>query len=156
MRKKFTTFFVFIVTLQLLTACNGKVETINFDNKGDTKLLFVQKVENFTSREELTKEITDQSKINRMIDSLDGIEAMEISSNKATDLMESQDAYMFSFSKTKQLTTGMVPFGFVFLEDGTIIFTHREVDQLREKPLVTTDTHEELLTRIKDDLEVEF
>ncbi|TMU85042.1 hypothetical protein FGG79_14195 [Bacillus sp. BHET2] len=71
--------------------------------------------------------------------------------------MKSKETYMFSFFKTDDITgVKIVPYTFYIMEDGTIIFTHKGVDSLQEEPLVTTEEHQELLNRIKENLEIEF
>ncbi|WP_431804512.1 hypothetical protein [Halobacillus andaensis] len=103
----------------------------------------------------MTKTVKNDSKINSVLDRIDGLDVRESKQDLMT-MLESRDSYMFSFSENQRLETGQVPYAFYILEDGTFIFTFDDVNSVREKPLITTENHKELLKDIKRDLEVTF
>ena len=132
------------------------MEELKVDDVGFAEALFVQKVEDFTSTEALTKTITEPARIENSFHMLEGIEMKDISDEKVTELMKSNDTYMFSLSKTDKMTTGKVPYGFIILGDGTIIFTHSAVGEIREKPLISTEPHKDMLSSMKEKLNIQF
>lgn len=155
--KTYTPFIMISVLIAvLLGACGDHVEELKIDNVGFAESLFVQKVEDFTSTEALTKTITEPAKIEKTFQRLEGIEMREISGEKVTEMMKSNDTYMFSLSKTDKMTTGKVPYGFTILGDGTIIFTHSSVGKIREKPLISTKLHKDIFDSMKEELDIIF
>ncbi|XXM72439.1 hypothetical protein ACQ0QQ_00620 [Lysinibacillus sphaericus] len=152
-----TAFIIFVLFLILsLHACSNH-ETISTIEAGDfAKALFVQKVENSTSKEELTKMITDPAKIKAALDLVDGLLVKETTSDKVLKMMKAEDTYMFYFSKTDEMVTGKVPYAFYILGDGHVIFTHGDEDELLVKPLITAETHEDLLEEVRQGLNIDF
>jgi hypothetical protein len=155
MREAFN-LFVFFICFTTLHACSNQETISNIETKDFAKALFVQKVENSTSTEELTELITDPAKIQSTLDLVDGLPVKETTSDKVFKMMKAEDTYMFYFSKTDEMVTGKVPYAFYILGDGHVIFTHGDVDELLEKPLMTTETHEDLLDDVRQRLKVDF
>lgn len=157
MKKKFIFLITFsILATILLGGCSTTEDVMKINKKNFAQALIVEKVENNTSKEELTKKITDETKIKETLELLDGLKVKKIKSKNVLDKMKSNDTYMFAFSKIKKLPVGKLPYAFYILDDGTIIFTHKNVDSLLETPLITTDTHKDILEKIKENLSIEF
>ncbi|MBB2483538.1 hypothetical protein H5P36_25730 [Bacillus sp. APMAM] len=155
--------FIFFITLSILGviflgACSNTDDVMKIKNKNFAQVLFVQKVENDTSKEELTKKITDETKIKETLDLLDGLKVKKIKSNSVQNRMKSKDTYMFVFLKEKGMPVGKgkIPYAFYILNDGTIIFTHKDIDSLLETPLITTEAHKDILKKIKENLNISF
>ncbi|TYR74174.1 hypothetical protein FZC79_15260 [Rossellomorea vietnamensis] len=151
----FLTIFV-VLTAFFLGACASGEEVLKIGDTTFAKMLVVQKVENDTSDEALTKSITDETKVEETLKLVSGLKVKELSTDEFVNKLKSQNSYSFSFFKTEQDTSGMIPYAFYVLEDGTMMFTFEEVDSLREKPLITINAEKELLDKIKDHLEIEF
>jgi len=159
LKKKFLFFIAFsILGTFLLRGCSTSKDVMKINNKNFAQVLFVQKVENDTAKDELTKEITDETKIKETLELLDGLKVKKIKIKNMLNKMKSSNTYMFFFSKTKKLPVGKgkVPYAFHILDDGTIIFTHKNVDSLLETPLITTDAHKDILEKIKENLSIGF
>ncbi|MGD6801887.1 hypothetical protein ACQCVK_20020 [Rossellomorea vietnamensis] len=151
----FLTIFLVLAAF-FLGACASGEEVLKIEDTTFAKMLIVQKVENDTSDEALTKSITDETKVEETLKLVRGLKVKELSTDEFFNKLKSQNSYSFSFFKTEQDTSGMIPYTFYVLEDGTMMFTFEEVDSLREKPLITIHAEKELLDKIKDHLEIEF
>jgi hypothetical protein len=139
-----------------LVACSADESVSKIADTSFAEALFVQKVKNNTSTEEQTKKITDPLKIEKTVKLVDGLKVKKTTSDKVLNMMKTEDTYMFYFSKTDETTTGKVPYVFHILGNGRVIFTHGDVDELLEEPLITKETHEELLEKMKKELSIDF
>ncbi|MGV3466137.1 MAG: hypothetical protein ACO1OT_12695 [Heyndrickxia sp.] len=157
MKKKFI-FFITLIILGtiLLGGCSTTEDVMKIEKTNFAKVLFVQKVVNDTSNEKLTKEITDETKIKETLELLDGLKVKKMKSKNVLAKMKSNDTYMFAISKTNKLSAGKVPYAFYILNDGTIIFTHKDVDSLLDTPLITTKAHKDILEKMKENLNIVF
>ncbi|MGD6965638.1 hypothetical protein ACQCVP_04365 [Rossellomorea vietnamensis] len=151
----FLTIYV-VFTAFFLGACASGEEVLKIEDKTFAKMLIVQKVENDTSDEALTKSITDESKVEETLELVSGLKVKELSTDESFTKLKSQNSYMFSFFNTEQDISGMIPYAFYVLEDGTMMFTFEGPESLREKPVITIDAEKELLDKIKAHLEIEF
>ncbi|MBW3112437.1 hypothetical protein KYJ26_11385 [Bacillus sp. MCCB 382] len=148
--------FILSILLCLLVGCSNSEQTLKIEPKEKAGTLFIQKVENHTSSEELTKEIHDQEQIEEVLTKIEGLKVKSISSDEMMDKMKSTDTYMFVFSEGKEMKLGKAaPFAFNVLENGTFLFSYSGFDSPRE-PLITVDVHEELLEELKDLVGIEF
>src|SRR5699024_7503282 len=128
---------------------------IKIDNKSFAEVLFVQKVEGNSSNEDLTKKISEPSKIKEILNMVEGVKVQEVEEKSLFETLKSQNTYMFSFSEELKSAEEM-PYAFYVLKDGTLVFTHDKVNSVRKKPLVSSDKHKDLLNEIKDKLELDF
>ncbi|WP_010529145.1 hypothetical protein [Lentibacillus jeotgali] len=118
--------------------------------------LFIQKVEDNTSSEEMTKVIKDKQKIKQVLTMVEGLKVKETNSENITDQLKSQNNYSFNFSKGEKLETSKrVPYSFTVLSDGTFIFPYKDFNSL-QKPRITIEKHKELFNDIKQLLEINF
>ncbi|TYS16627.1 hypothetical protein FZC78_11590 [Rossellomorea vietnamensis] len=128
----FLTIFV-VLTAFFLGACVSDEEVLKVEDKTFAKMLIVQKVENDTSDEALTQSISDESKVEETLKLVSGLKVKEISTDEFFDELKSQNSYSFSFFKTEQDISGMVPYTFYALEDGTMMFTFDGPESLKQK-----------------------
>lgn len=115
----------------------------------------MQKVEGNSSNEDLTKKISEPSKIKEILNMVEGVKVQEVEEKSLFETLKSQNTYMFSFSEELKSAEEM-PYAFYVLKDGTLVFTHDKVNSVRKKPLVSSDKHKDLLNEIKDKLELDF
>ncbi|ASK64168.1 hypothetical protein CFK37_19445 [Virgibacillus phasianinus] len=140
----------------LLSACSENEEVVKVKEKGLSGQLFIQKVENNTSSEEMTKMIKDKQKIKKILTMVEGLKVKETSNENAFDQMKSQNSYTFIFSKGEKLeTVKKAPYAFHVLSDGTFIFPYKDFNSL-QKPRKTVEKHKELFNDIKQILEIDF
>lgn len=118
-------------------------------------MLFIQKVEDNASSEEMTKIVKDKQKVKKILTMIEGLKVKETNSEYVLEQMKSQNTYIFSFSEDENIETGVVPYAFNVLNDGTFIFTHEKVNSL-QKPRITTGKHQDLLNEMKQLLEIDF
>ncbi|WP_226672172.1 hypothetical protein [Rossellomorea aquimaris] len=148
--------FILSILLCLLVGCSNSEQTLKIEPKEKAESLFIQKVENNTVPEELTKVIHDQEQIEKVLTKIEGLKVERISSDEMMDKMESSDTYMFAFSEGKEIESGKpAPYAFNVLEDGNFLFSYSGFDS-PQKPLMTVDKHEELLEELKDLIGIEF
>ncbi|MGF2616218.1 hypothetical protein FZC84_00385 [Rossellomorea vietnamensis] len=152
----FLSIIILLLTAFCMGACSAGEEVVDIEDKSFAEMLFVQKVENDLTDETLTKSITDQSKIEETLELVSGLTIKELSTNEFFTELKSQNSYMFSFFKTEQFTSGVTPYTFYILEDGTFMFTYDGVDSLREKPLISLESDKDLFDKIKEHLEIDF
>lgn len=144
------------ILLCLLVGCSNSEQTLEIQPKEKAGSLFIQKVENNTSSEELTKIVRDQGQIEEVLSKIEGLKVEDISSDEMMDKMKSSDTYMFVFSEGKEMEPGKAaPFAFNVLENGTFLFSYSGFDS-PQKPLITVDEHKELLEELKELAGIEF
>ncbi|PFA62976.1 hypothetical protein CN378_18215 [Bacillus sp. AFS015802] len=145
-----------VILLYSLAGCSNSEHVMEIEHKEKAGSLFIQKVENNTSTEELTKVVQDQDQIKEVLTKIEGLKVEKISSDKMMDKMKSTDTYMFVFSEGKEMEAGKAaPFAFHVLEDGTFLFPYSGFDAPQE-PLITVDKHEERLDELKQLLGIKF
>lgn len=145
---------VFIIIL--ISACSNKKEVIKLKNRNFSSTLMIQKTEDNASSEKLKKIVRDKQKIEKILEMIEGLEVKEIDSNKVFEEMKKQNYYFFSFAKGEKFKSGKpVPYTFIALNDGTFIFTYKDVDS-PQQPRVTIVKHKKLLNGMKQLLEVDF
>lgn len=150
-------FIMPIFVLTFLISCSSGSNDITIKNKTFASNLFVQKVENSTSSEELTKNISNKEKIEQVFQMVDGLEVEEKQREDVFEMMNSDDLYTFVFTDKNKFETGKEPpYAFYALEDGTFLFTHEGLNSVRKKPVVTTEKHKDLLQEIMQHFDVDF
>ncbi|QTM99069.1 hypothetical protein ERJ70_06990 [Sediminibacillus dalangtanensis] len=144
------------IILLLLSACSESEQVIEIEDKGLSSSIFIQKVENNSSSEEMTKMVNDKQKIEDVLTMVDGLKAKKTSSEEMMDKMKSTNTYMFAFSKGEELKTGKAaPYAFYALENGTFIFPYNDFNSTH-KPLITIEKHEGLVDELKQLLGIQF
>lgn len=143
--------------LFLLSACSGKEEVIQIENKNFSGTLWIQKVEDNSSSEEMTKIVRDKQKIEQILTMVDGLKVKEKDTEYMFDELKSHNAYMFIITEGKKMESGKVvpSYAFNVLDDGTFFFTNINVNSIR-KPRMTTEKHKDLLNEMKQLLELNF
>ncbi|RIW28668.1 hypothetical protein D3H55_21065 [Bacillus salacetis] len=126
------------------------------ENKEKAGTLLIQKVENGTTAEELTKEVNDKQQIEQALAMIKGLEVKRISSEETMEKMQASNTYMFVFSEGKDIESGkQASFAFYALENGTFIFPYSDFNS-PQTPLITIETHKELLANMKQLFELTF
>ncbi|MGN8682416.1 hypothetical protein ACTNEO_14795 [Gracilibacillus sp. HCP3S3_G5_1] len=128
---------------------------MQIEDKDFANILLIQKVENNFTSEQLSKQIEDQEMIEQVLTMVEGLKVEEIDNEELIKILESQDNYyMFDFYEGEDTNILRGDYGFHVLEDGTMLFN---VDLLSvTNPLVTVETHKELLEAMKEMLEINF
>ncbi|CQR46621.1 hypothetical protein BN1058_00890 [Paraliobacillus sp. PM-2] len=139
----------------LLSACSSNAETINFEDKSFANTLYIQKVENNSSSEEMNKMVTDKDKINEVLSMVEGLKVEKINTDTFMEKLQSQSAYMFGFFQGDGKNTEKGKYAFNILEDGTILLNYDRVDN-PGTPLITTEKNKDLLNEMKQKLEISF
>ncbi|TYS89900.1 hypothetical protein [Rossellomorea aquimaris] len=62
-----------------MSGCSNGEQVIEIENKEKASSLFIQKVENDTSSEELTKVVSDKQQIEQVLTMAEGLEVKKIS-----------------------------------------------------------------------------
>lgn len=145
-----------LILVFLLSACSGNEQVIEINSKDSLRTLLIEKVDGNSSSEEMTKIVKDKDKIEKVLSMIEGLKVKESSSEHVLDEIKLQSTYTFSFSDNEEIESGKeVPYAFFILKDGTLIFTHKDVDS-PITPLITTVKDKNLLNEIKHILEVQF
>ncbi|MEH6908153.1 hypothetical protein [Neobacillus drentensis] len=150
-------FISLMVVFVFLSGCSGKKEeVVKLEDKNFSGMLLIQKTEDQTSSEELTKMVTDQQKIEKILTLVEGLNVKETDADYMLAEMKAQDSYSFSFAEGEKMESGKpAPYSFVVLNDGTFLFTHKDVNS-PQKPRMTIEKHKDTLKEMKDLLEVDF
>ncbi|MFC4559338.1 hypothetical protein ACFO3D_14150 [Virgibacillus kekensis] len=138
-----------------LIGCSENKTVINIDDKSSFSTLVIQKMENNSSSEEMTKIIRDKQKIKQILKLVEGVKVKETKKDYAFNQLKSKSSYMFGFFEGEKTETGRIPYAFYILADGTFIFTYKEVNSIQQ-PRITVKKHEDLLNEIKRRLEIDF
>ncbi|SFL91915.1 hypothetical protein SAMN04487943_10590 [Gracilibacillus orientalis] len=147
---------ILVVLISLLCACSTEQKTVQVDNKDFVNTLFVQKVENNFTSDKLLKQIEDQEKIEQVLSMVEGLEAEEIDNDELIGVLENHaNYYMFQFSEGENTNTDRGDYGFQVLEDGIILFSYDQPNT-SSQPLITVNTHKDLLEDMKEMLEITF
>ncbi|MEH7309312.1 hypothetical protein [Neobacillus drentensis] len=145
-----------IIVSILLSACSANEEVIKIHSKDSLRTLFIQKVEGNSSSEEMTKIVKDKDKIEKILSKIEGLKVEDSNSQFAFDELKSQNTYTFSFFDSEKFESGKeVPYAFSVLNDGTFIFTHKDVGLIKT-PRMTIAKHKDLLNEMKQLLEINF
>jgi hypothetical protein len=145
-----------LILVFLLSACSGNEQVVEIKSKDSLRTLLIEKVDGNSSSEEMTKIVKDKDKIEKVLSMIEGLKVKESSSQHVFDEIKLQSTYTFSFSDNEEIESGKeVPYAFLILKDGTLIFTHKDVDS-PITPLITTVKDKNLLNEIKHILEVQF
>lgn len=153
--KNFVISLTFICLL-ILNACSQKEEVIEINGKDSLKTLSIQKMVENSSSEEMNRMVKDKVKIDKVLTMIEDLEVKEISSEKIFDKMKTQTTYSYNFFENENIESGKeVPYAFSVLDDGTFIFTHKDVGSL-QTPRMTTTHHKKLLKEINQLLGIEF
>ena len=87
---------------------------------------------------------------------VEGLKVKETDTDYMLAEMKAQDSYSFSFAEGEKMESGkQAPYSFVVLNDGTFLFTHKDVNS-PQKPRMTIEKHKNLLKEMKDLLEMDF
>ncbi|WP_156029933.1 hypothetical protein [Rossellomorea vietnamensis] len=150
--------FLFLTILVfILCGCSNSEQVKEIENKDKASSLFIQKVEDDTSSEELTKVVNDKKKIEQVLAMIEGLEVEKISSEETMEKMKASNTYMFVFSEGKNSESGkQAPFAFYALENGTFIFPYTDFNSPQKPPLITVKTKEGLLDDMKQLFELTF
>ena len=133
-----------------------KEEVIQIKNKNFSGMLMVQKTEDQTSSEEMTKMVTDKQKIEKILTMVEGLKVKETDTDHMLAEMKAQNSYSFSFAEGDKMESGkQAAYSFVVLNDGTLFFTHKDINS-PQKPRMTIEKHKDLLKDMKDLLEMDF
>ncbi|QGH32888.1 hypothetical protein GI584_01945 [Gracilibacillus salitolerans] len=148
--------FILVILLGLLCACSTEEKTVQIENKDFANTLFVQKVENNFTSDKLAMLIEDPEKIKNALSMVEGLEAEEIDNDERIGILENHDNYyMFGFFEGESTNIQKEDYGFQILEDGKILFNYDQLDN-SDYPLVTVDTHKDILEDMKEMLEITF
>lgn len=140
----------------ILSGCSNSEQVIEIENKEKASSLFIQKVENDTSSEELTKVVSDKQQIEQVLTMAEGLEVKKISFEETMKKMKASNTYMFVFSEGKEIQSGeKAPFAFYALENGTFIFPYNDFNS-PQKPLITVERQKGLLDEMKQLFEITF
>lgn len=148
---------LFFIALMLI-GCSHSNKQIAINNKDFAKNLIVERMEDNVTSDEFNKEISNTSKIKEVLGMVDGMEVQKVGKN-ASEIMKSNQSsktYVFSFFKEKIETVKIVPYVFIILEDGTFIYTHDKVNSVRQKPLISVEKHKDMVSKLKEKLEINF
>ncbi|MDR7238739.1 hypothetical protein [Neobacillus drentensis] len=150
-------FISLITVFVFLSGCSGKKEeVIQIKNNNLSGMLMVQKTEDQTSSEEMTKMITDKQKIEKILTMVEGLKVKKTDTDRMLAEMKAQDSYSFSFAEGDKMESGkQAAYSFVVLNDGTLFFTHKDINS-PQKPRMTIEKHKNLLKEMKDLLEMDF
>ncbi|MGM0840206.1 MAG: hypothetical protein ACQEWE_05740 [Bacillota bacterium] len=144
------------ILFYVLCGCSNSEQVMEIDHKEKAGSLFIQKVENHTSSEELTKVVQDKQKMEQVLTMVEGLKVEKSSSEEMMAKMQSANTYMFVFSEGKEMKSGTAaPFALHVLEDGTFLFPYSGFNS-PQKPLITVEQHEELLDELKQLLGIKF
>jgi nitrate/TMAO reductase-like tetraheme cytochrome c subunit len=144
------------ILMLIFSGCSNTEQVKEIESKDKADSLFIQKVENDTSYEELTKVVNDKQQIEQVLAMIEGLEVKKISSEETMEKMKASNTYMFGFSEGKEFESGKkLPFAFYALENGTFIFPYSDFNSPQE-PLITVEGQEELLDDIKQLFELTF
>jgi hypothetical protein len=145
-----------LILVFLLSACSGSEQVIEIKGKESLKTLLIEKVDGNSSSEEMTKIVKDKDKIEKVLSKIEGLKVKESSNEHLFDEIKSQSTYTFGFSENEEIESGKeVPYAFSVLNDGTLIFTHKDVGS-PITPRITTVKDKDLLNDIKQILEIQF
>lgn len=144
-----------IVILFLFSACSGNGEAIKIEDKSFANTLFIQKVEDNSTAEELSKIVRDKEKIEQVLSLVEGLKVEEIKKENFFDELKSHNSYMFGFLKDKKIKTGKIPYSFYILDDGTFLFNYENDDSQRTLR-VTIEKQKKLFEEIKQLLKIDF
>ncbi|GAE93169.1 hypothetical protein JCM21714_2221 [Gracilibacillus boraciitolerans JCM 21714] len=146
----------FIICLGLLSACANEEETVNIDDKDFANTLYVQKVENNFTSKELTKPIEDQEMIQRVLTMVDGLQAEKMTTDEFIQQLENHDSYYrFGFYGESGVEEQRNQYAFQIMTDGTIIFNFDQINN-PSYPLISVETHQNILKELKKVLEIHF
>jgi hypothetical protein len=84
-----------------MSGCSDGEQVIEIEHKEKAGSLFIQKVENDSSSEELTKVVNDKQQIEQILTMAEGLEVKKISTEETMEKMKETDTYMFVFSEGK-------------------------------------------------------
>ncbi|WP_064093366.1 hypothetical protein [Rossellomorea aquimaris] len=90
----------------ILCGCSNSEQVKEIEIKDKAGSLFIQKVENDTSSEELTKVVDDKQLIEQVLAMIEGLEVKKISSEEAVEKMKGSNTYMFAFLEGKEIESG--------------------------------------------------
>ena len=139
-----------------MSGCSNGEQVIEIENKEKAGSLFIQKVENDSSSEELTKVVSDKQQIEQVLTMAEGLEVKKINSEVTMEKMKASNTYMFVFSEGKGIESGKkATFAFYALENGTFIFPYRDFNSPQE-PLITVERQKGLLDEMKKLIEITF
>jgi hypothetical protein len=140
----------------ILCGCSNSEQVKEIENKDKAGSLFIQKVENDTSSEELTKVVDDKQQIEQVLAMIEGLEVKKVSSEESVEKMKGSNTYMFAFLEGKEIESGKkAPFAYYALENGTFIFPYSDFYSPQE-PLITVESQKGLLDDIKQLFELTF
>jgi tRNA pseudouridine-54 N-methylase len=140
----------------IMSGCSDGEQVIEIGHKEKAGSLFIQKVENDSSSEELTKVVNDKQQIEQILTMAEGLEVKKISTEETMEKMKETDTYMFVFSEGKEIQSGKkAPFAFYALENGTFIFPYSDFNSPQE-PLITVERQKGLLDEMKQLIEIPF
>ncbi|KYD03519.1 hypothetical protein [Heyndrickxia sporothermodurans] len=158
MLKNKYTFIGFLTILSiLLCACSGNKEEIKIDKKNSLSTIFIQKVENNSSSEGMTKIVKDKKMVEKILSMVEGLKVKKSNSKYIFDEMKTQNTYSFGFFENEKIQSGekKVPYAFYVLNDGIFVFTHNDVGSIK-KTRITIDKHKNLFSKMKQLLEINF
>ncbi|MED3652109.1 hypothetical protein [Heyndrickxia sporothermodurans] len=157
MLKNKYTFIGFLTILSiLLCACSGNKEEIKIDKKNSLSTIFIQKVVDNSSSEEMTKIVKDKKMVKKILSMVEGLKVKKSDSQYIFDEMKTQNTYSFNFFESEKIQSGKkVPYAFYVLNDGTFVFTHNDVGSIK-KTRITIDKHKDLFSKMKQLLEINF
>ncbi|MFZ3579165.1 hypothetical protein [Virgibacillus sp. DJP39] len=144
-----------VVIVLLLGACSGNEKTIQLEDRSFANTLFIQKVENNSSSEEMSKTVKDKDKIEEVLSMVEGLNVQKINTDTFMENLKSQNSYMLGFFKGNGTNTEKGKYAFNILEDGTVLFNSDKVDNPGTL-LITTKKHKDLLNEMKQLLEINF
>jgi PBP1b-binding outer membrane lipoprotein LpoB len=87
----------------ILCGCSNGEQVIQIENKDKAGSLFIQKVENDSSYEELTKVVSDKQQIEQLLTMANDLKVKKISSEEALEKMKGSNTYMFAFLEGKEI-----------------------------------------------------
>jgi hypothetical protein len=145
-----------LILVFFLSACSRSEQVIEIKSKDSLRSLLIEKIDTNFSSEEMTKLVKDKDKIEKVLSMIEGLKVKESSSEHVFDEINSQSTYTFNFFENEEIESGKeVPYAFSVLNDGTLIFTHKDVGS-PITPRITTVKDKDLLDDIKQILGINF
>lgn len=142
----------------LLAACSTDAQALVVKREEVPDTILIQKMKNSLSSEELTSIMTDEQKIDVLLNKVEGLQIEKKSSEQLLEEIKMQDYYILGFGEgetIEEMDTGKVPYYIIILENGRFLFPDTNSESTR-LALITTKSHDQLVGEIKDLLGIDF
>lgn len=140
-----------VILTFVLAACSGsKEQTMEVPEASNFKSIEIQKIVNNKEVKKETVVIKDEAKIEAFLDSVNGIKTKEQNITDTEKEMKDIDSYFVYFElKDADKAETAVPYSIFTTVDGTVFFTHKDIDKL-DLPQKSVEKHMEVVDLIKE------